>query len=225
MRSKINSDELIFFNLLKSLLAYNNQNNSDAFSLSLNDLQEKIEMDKQIISGIIDKLKNDGLISFDGYAENSDHLNLHFERTYKQIFELLPPADLDLILLDINKFIFENIHLFNFTFSNSTACKYAKKIKEKLDKNPNANINNFIREGINELYSQEIFIIKIFKILYNMSKNSNEENQQLVEKIIYCFFNLPIDENPFITTLFLTRISFELENLKLYQQKGATEAC
>ncbi|MCJ8342260.1 MAG: hypothetical protein MJH09_05360 [Cetobacterium sp.] len=218
MESMLYSEELIFFNLLKELLVPNLKNESAVVSLSLQDLHDKTEIDKQVISGMISKLQKDGLITFAAYGNEADEITLHFDRTHDKIFEFLPHEDLENILADINKFIFENMNLFTFNISHNTSKKYAKLIQERLNKNPEADINDLLRKGINELYSQKEFIIKLFKILYNIAKNANKENQELIEKIIYCFFNLPIDENPFITTLFLARISFELEMLKL--QKG-----
>lgn len=218
MQTKTNVEELIFFNLLKELLVPNLKNESTDVSFSLQDLHEKTEIDKQLISGMITKLQNDGLLSFDKYDACEDEITLHFEKTHDKIFEFLPHDDLDNILNDINKFIFENMHLFNFNISHNISKKYALLINNKLKANPNSDLNSLIREGINELYSQKEFIIKLSQILYNIAKNSTKENKELIEKIIYCSFNLPIDENPFITTLFLARISFELEILKLQQE-------
>ncbi|MBC2856546.1 MAG: hypothetical protein RR191_00735 [Cetobacterium sp.] len=218
MDTILKSEELVFFNLLKGLLVPNLKNESADISFSLQDLQEKIEIDKQLISGIINKLKDDKIVSLVNYTDQSDKITMHFEKTHDKLFEFLPHTDLDIILLDINTFIFENIQLFDFNNSYKITSDYAKEIKSRLDKDPNADINDILRKGINDLFSREESIIKIFKLLFKMSKNSTPENQDLVEKILYCFFNLPIDENPFLTTLFLTKMSFEMENLKL--QKG-----
>ena len=207
----INSRELAFFSILRNLLSPNIKDEIVDIDISLDDLEEKTEIDKKIIAGFIDGLRNNGLI--DVLNAEGDNATLHFEKTGEKLLSLISIGELDSTLKGMNRFIFKNLALFNFS-SSPIFKDVAMEVKMLLDHNPNANLNPIIRNTLSTYFSSQEAHIRISKLLYHACEVADEEDAKLLESILYFYFMLPPEENPFLTTLILTKISLELELMK-----------
>jgi hypothetical protein len=207
----INSKELAFFSILRNLLSPNIKDEIVDIDISLDDLEEKTEIDKKIIAGFIEGLRSNGLIDVLNYE--GDNATLHFEKTGEKLLSLISIGELESTLKGMNRFIFKNLALFNFS-SSPIFKEVAMEVKMLLDKNPNANLNPIIRNTLSTYFSSQEAHIKISKLLYHACEVADEEDAKLLESILYFYFMLPPEENPFLTTLILTKISLELELMK-----------
>ncbi|MGL6101463.1 MAG: hypothetical protein ACRC0G_17825, partial [Fusobacteriaceae bacterium] len=208
----IKSKELAFFNMLGKLITLNTKENHENVTLSYSDLQKKMELDKILISSFLEKLKDDKIIEIIKNDETS--VSINFVKTHEKLLEFISPGDLDSVISEINEFIFKYINLFNFDQTYNTIVETAKKMKSALDKNPKSDLSSFIREGIQELYSHPLVAFYYSKFFFELAEKIDKEDQKTLENIIYYFFNLPYEENPFITTTFLAQVSFQIEALK-----------
>ncbi|MGL4402902.1 MAG: hypothetical protein ACRCTS_04190 [Fusobacteriaceae bacterium] len=208
----IKSKELAFFNMLGKLITLNTHENQENFTLSYDDLQKKMELDRLLISSFLEKLKEDKIIDIIKNDETS--ISLNFIRTHEKLLEFICPDDLDTVINEINEFIFKYIHLFNFSQTYQIIIETAKKMKDALDKDPKSDLSSFIREGIHVLYNHPMVSFYYSKFFFELAEKIDDEDQKILEDIIYYFFNLPYDENPFITTIFLAQVAFQIETLK-----------
>lgn len=208
----IKSKELAFFNMLGKLITLDTNESQENVTLSYSDLQKKMELDRLLISSFLEKLREDKIIEIVKNDETSVCLN--FNRTHEKLLEFICPDDLDTVLNEINEFIFKYIHLFNFSQSYNIIVETAKKMKAALDKDPKSDLSSFIREGIQTMYGHPMVAFYYSKFFFELAEKIDEEDQGILEDIIYYFFNLPYEENPFITTTFLAQVAFQIEALK-----------
>lgn len=209
----IRSKELAFFNMLGKLITLNtNQNTEENITLSYNDMQKKMELDKIIISSFLEKLRDDKII--DIVKDDSTSVSINFNKTHEKLLEFIHPDDLDTVINEINEFIFKYIQLFNFSQTYPIVKDTAKKMKTAMDKNPHADLSPYIRAGIQSQYSNPGISFHYSKFFFEVAEKIDDEDQKILEDIIYYFYNLPYHENPFITTVFLAQVAFQIEALK-----------
>lgn len=208
----IKSKELAFFNMLGKLITLNTNTSEGDITLSYSDLQKKMELDKVIISSFLKKLKDDKII--DIVKDDSTNISINFNKTHERLLEFICPDDLDTVINEINEFIFKYIKLFNFSQTYPTVKATALKMKTAMDKNPHADLSSYIREGIQFQYSHPEVAFYYSKFFFELAEKIDSQDQRILEDIIYYFFNLPYHENPFITTVFLAQVAFQIEALK-----------
>ncbi|WP_319370567.1 hypothetical protein [uncultured Ilyobacter sp.] len=211
--NRLKSRELAFFNLLKSLISPNIKNESIDYVVSIEDLQKKMHIDRQIISQFIKKLQEDGLV--DILEETDTRLNMHFEKTHEKLLEFISLDEVESTIKDIKEFIGRNLRFFNFTTSEEYTKKYAEEALERMEKDgEDFDMTDIIEKGVNDVFNKESVMVEINKILFTICENAEEKDLNVLESIIYCSLNLPAVENPFYITLFLTKLCFEIEFLK-----------
>lgn len=209
----LRSKELAFFNLLKSLISPNIKNESIDYVVSIEDLQQKMHMDRQIISSFIAKLQEDSLL--DILEKTDTRLDIHFEKTHEKLLEFIGLDDVESTIIDIKEFIGRNLRFFNFTTSEEHTRKYAEEALERMEKyGEDFDMTDIIEKGVNDVYNKENVIVEINRIIFTICENACEKDLNTLESIIYCCLNLPAVENPFYITLFLTKLCFEIEFLK-----------
>ena len=108
---KSRSKALAFFNLLKTLIPSDIKNQSLDYKFSLDDLEEKVEMDKKIISSLIENLEHDGFINI--LHETSSEVNLHFERTYDKLIEVFSVEGIEDTIERMQDFVQKKIDYFD----------------------------------------------------------------------------------------------------------------
>ncbi|WP_372714460.1 hypothetical protein [Ilyobacter sp.] len=210
---RLKSRELAFFNLLKSLISPNIKNESIDYVVSIDDLQQKMQMDRQIISTFIAKLQKDGLV--DILEESDTRIDLHFERTHEKLLEFVSLDEVESTIIEIKEFIGRNLRFFNFTTSKEYTKKYAEEALERMEKyGEDFDMSDIIEKGVNDVFNKENVMVDINRILFTICENAEEKDLNTLESIIYCSLNLPAVENPFYITLFLTKLCFEIEFLK-----------
>ena len=210
---RLKSRELAFFNLLKSLISPNIKNESIDYVVSIDDLQQKMQMDRQIISTFIAKLQKDGLV--DILEESDTRIDLHFERTHEKLLEFVSLDEVESTIIEIKEFIGRNLRFFNFTTSKEYTKKYAEEALERMEKyGEDFDMSDIIEKGVNDVFNKENVMVEINRILFTICENAEEKDLNTLESIIYCSLNLPAVENPFYITLFLTKLCFEIEFLK-----------
>lgn len=211
--NRIKSKEVAFFNLLKSLVSPNIKNEVVEYSISSDDLKEKMDMDRQIISSFLMKLQADGLV--DILENTDDRVDLHFERTHDKLLEFMTIDDLDHIIKDIKDFISRNIKHFKFHVSHDVFTKYALETIEGMEsEGPAFDMSDIIERGVNDIFNREEVTIYVNRKLFDICSDANEEDLDILEGIFYCCLNLPVIENPFFITLFLAKLCFEMELCK-----------
>jgi|GEM_PF-1687167 len=207
------SKEVAFFNLLKSLVSPNIKNEVLEYSISVEDLKEKMFMDKKIISGFLQKLQEDGLL--DILENTDDRVDLHFERTHDKVLEFMSVDDLDNIIMNIKDFISRNITHFRFHVSQDIFNSYAQESLEGIEKEgPAFDMSGIIERGVNDIFNREEVIVSVNRKLFDICTEAKEEDLEILEGIFYCCLNLPPMENPFYITLFLAKLCFQMEMSK-----------
>lgn len=114
----------------------------------------------------------------------------------------------------MSNFINKKISYFNIGGTNENILRYAIEIKNLMDeKGKDVDINHIISRGIKEILSEDKNRTLLNKIVFEIAKDADEEDLKRLEEIIYYKLNLPVEENPFHVTLFLTAISYEIQYL------------
>lgn len=210
--SIIKSKELAFFNMLGKLISAKLGNDNQDITVSFEELQDKMEIDRALITSFLNQLKKDKIL--DVIKQDETTVSLHFEKTHEKLLEFVHPDDLDVILLEMNEFIFKYSNQFRFDETYPIIKAAAKKIHEMQNSNSNSDFSELIRKGIKMLYDNPYVVIYFSKFFYQLAENIDEEDQYVLENIIYYFYSLPYEENPFIATIFLSQVAFQLEALK-----------
>lgn len=211
--NRVKSKEVAFFNLLKSLISPNIKDEALDYSVSVEDLKEKMEIDKMIISGFLNRLSADGIL--DVKVDREERVNLHFERTHTKLLDFLAIDDLDKVIGDIKEFLGNNLEYCNFQVDNTLFNKYALITMEGLEKEgPAFDMTDLIEAGVKEIFNREEVMIRVNKLLYRIACNADDKDLEVLEGILYCCLNLPFEENPFYITLFLMKTCFQMEMLK-----------
>jgi hypothetical protein len=211
--NRLKSRELAFFNLLKSFISPNIKNESLDYTVSVEDLQEKMDMDRKIISSFIQKLQNEGLIEI--LEKTEERLDLHFERTHDKLLEFISYDEVESTIVDMKEFISRNLYDFDFHVSKPHMISYAKEALEGIEKYGDSfDMSDIIEKGVNDVFNKEEVILRINRILFKICEKADESDLNTLESIFYCSINLPVIENPFYITVFLTKLCFEMENIK-----------
>ncbi len=210
---KSRSKALAFFNLLKTLIPSDIKNQSLDYKFSLDDLEEKVEMDKKIISSLIENLEHDGFINI--LNETSTEVNLHFERTYDKLIEVFSVEGIEDTIERMQDFVQKKIHYFDIDKIPVPLEKYIEKAIDLVKiEGMDADLNPIIEEGIKVALSDVDNLIRIKKIIYKLCEDATEEDLDALELILFCQLNFPLEENPFYVVLFLSRVCYELEKEK-----------
>jgi len=206
------SEDIAFFNLLKGLIAPTLENETLDYSVSVKDLADKMEIDIKIISKFLKKLKEDGLV--DVLNGKNGNVNLHFEKTHDKLLEIISIDEVEEKISNMSDFINKKISYFKISDTSEYILRYATEIKNLMDeKGKNADINEIISRGIKEILGEDKNRTLLNKIVFEIAKEADEDDLKRLEEIIYYKLNLPIEENPFHVTLFLTAISYKIQYL------------
>ena len=210
--NKNTSEDIAFFNLLKGLIAPKLENETLDYTISISDLSNKMEIDIKIISKFLKKLQEDGLI--DVLNNINGNVNLHFEKTHDKLLEIISVDAVEEKISNINDFIKKKISYFNLNNTHELISKYTLEIKKLMDeKGPNVDINHIISKGIKEILSEEKNRTTLNKTIFEIAKEADKDDLKTLEEIVYYKLNLPIEENPFYVTLFLTAVSYKIQYL------------
>jgi len=206
------SEEIAFFNLLKGLIAPKLENESMDYNVSIDDLSTKMEIDIKIISKFLKQLQDDGLV--DILKEVDGNISLHFEKSHDKLLEIISIDAVEEKISNMNDFIKKKISYFPMNNKNEYITGYALEIKNLMEKEgPNVDINHIISKGIKEILSKEKNRTLLNKTIFEIAKTADEDDLKKLEEIIYYKLNLPMEENPFYVTLFLTAVSYKIQYL------------
>jgi len=210
---KNTSEDIAFFNLLKGLIAPTIGDESVNYKISINDLADKMEMDKRIISKFLSKLQENGLINVLGDVD--DEVNLHFDKTHKKLLEIISFDGVEGKILTISDFIEKKSSYFDFNSYRKYISKYALEAKNKIEfEGSDADLRDIVSRGIREILSSDKNKNVLNRIIFEIAKDADEDDSKILEEIIYYRLNLPVEEDPFHVTLFLTVLSLELQYLQ-----------
>ncbi|MGB6127840.1 MAG: hypothetical protein WBG30_03735 [Psychrilyobacter sp.] len=206
------SEDIAFFNLLKGLIAPKLGNETFNYNLSISDLSNKMEIDIKIISKFLKKLQGNGLVEI--LKEVDGSVYLHFEKTHDKLLEIISIDAVEEEISHMSDFIKKKIAYFHINDSNTFITQYALEIKILLDeKGPDADISDIISRGIKDILSEEKNRTLLNKTIFEIAKKADDDDLKILEEIIYYKLNLPVEENPFLVTLFLTAISYKIQYL------------
>lgn len=206
------SEDIAFFNLLKGLIAPKLGNETLNYSISISDLSNKMEIDIKIISKFLKKLQENGLVEI--LNEVDGNVYLHFEKTHDKLLEIISVDAVEEKISDMSDFIKKKISYFNINSTNEYIPRYALEIKNLMDENgPDTDISEIISRGIKEILNEEKNRTLLNKTIFEIAKEADEDDLKSLEEIIYYKLNLPVEENPFYVTLFLTAISYKIQYL------------
>ncbi|MCS5421564.1 MULTISPECIES: Rrf2 family transcriptional regulator [Psychrilyobacter] len=206
------SEDIAFFNLLRGLIAPKLGNETLDYTISISDLANKMEMDIKIISKFLKKLKEDGLVNVLNGVDGN--VNLHFEKTHDKLLEIISVDAVEETISDMSDFIEKKKSHFNINYENEYISRYALEIKNLMDeKGQNTDLSEIISKGIKEILSEEKNRTLLNKTIFEIAKEADEDDLKKLEEIIYFKLNLPVEENPFYVTLFLTAISYQIQYL------------
>lgn len=208
----IKSKELAFFNMLGESIVPNIKNGKCDVSISYSELQSKMEIDKSVISSFLEKLKDDHFINI--INESEAKVLIHFEKSYEKLLNFVHPENLESILIEINDFILKYLYLFNFETTSILIKNIAKEMYDLLKINPSHDLSDLIREGLKKQHTHPLISFYYSKFFFKLAEEIEDKDQKTLENIIYYFYTLPYEENPFITTIFLSKICFQIEALK-----------
>lgn len=203
------SKDLAFFSMLTTFLHFDLNKEAQNFSISLNELEEKSELKADDILKNIEKLEGMNFLKIKEKKENILFLDL--SNSINKLNEVFSVTEIDKMIKEFEKFIYKYD---GFIIKNEKLKKYSEEIRNIIHKNPLADINPIIMNGVRDIFSDELIILLESKI-YNLSEIINIDNNQtedliedlkIIEVIIFCFCNFPKEENPFLVTLFLASI-------------------
>jgi biotin operon repressor len=199
------SRDIAFFNILSTALNLNFVETASNFSVSLDELQGKIGLSKELILSNINKLQANGLISLK--SEEGENLILDLSCSYNKLAEVFSRDEIDEILLEFDYFIkkYDTIII-----NDDRIHKFVEITKDKINEDSNGDLNDIIRDGIEEIFDSET-VITLEKQIYDICDEADERELQIIEVILFCFYNFKNIENPFFVTLFLATIYENME--------------
>ena len=211
--NRVKSKEIAFFNLLKSLVSPNIKNEILEYSISVDDLKEKMSLDKKIISSFLLKLQKDGLL--DILENTDDRVDIHFEKTHDKLLEFMSIDDLDHTIRNIKNFISRNISHFQFHIPRKAFDGYAEEALKRMEiEGDEFDMSDLIEKGVEDIFNKEDTLVYVNRKLFDIASEAKEEDLEELEGIFYCSLNLPPMENPFYITLFLAKVAFDMEVCK-----------
>lgn len=211
MEKKLTHD-IAFFNLLRNLIPAKFKYNE--YNFCIHDVEEKLEMDKNIIRGLLKNLESDKLIRI--LNENDEDVRVSFETSYDNLLEVFTVDDIEDLIKEMQNFIKRNYHYFNFSNSpiEEKFKEYALEASKLIaNEGIEANLNPIISKGINEVLSVEKNNIILKKRIFELCKDAANEELKALEAILFCDVNFPKTENPFYVTLFLTKLVIYMKEL------------
>lgn len=211
MEKKLTHD-IAFFNLLRNLIPAKFKYNE--YNFSINDIEEKLEMDRTIIRGLLKNLESDKLIKI--LTENEQDVKVSFETSYDNLLEVFTIEDIESLIKEMQNFIKRNYHYFNFENSGleDNFREYAVEAAELISREGmNANLNPIITRGIVEVLSIEKNNLILKKRIYDLCRDAANEELKALEAILFCDVNFPKTENPFYVTLFLTKLVIYMKEI------------
>ena len=211
MEKKLTHD-IAFFNLLRNLIPAKFKYNE--YNFSINDIEEKLEMDRTIIRGLLKNLESDKLIKI--LTENEQDVKVSFETSYDNLLEVFTIEDIESLIKEMQNFIKRNYHYFNFENSGleDNFREYAVEAAELISREGmNANLNPIITRGIIEVLSIEKNNLILKKRIYDLCRDAANEELKALEAILFCDVNFPKTENPFYVTLFLTKLVIYMKEI------------
>lgn len=204
MEKKLTHD-VAFFNLLRNLMPAKFKYNE--YNFSINDMEEKLEMDRSIIRGLLKNLESDKLVKI--LNESDLDVKLSFDTSYENLLEVFSIDDIETLIKEMQGFIKRNYNYFNFdnTELEQEFTEYAKKASVLIEaEGLNVNLNPIIAEGITQILGKEKNDLLIKKRIFNFCKDAAQEELKALEAILFFDVNFPKIENPFYVTLFLTKL-------------------
>ena len=199
------SRDIAFFNILSTALNLNFVETASNFSVGLDGLHGKIGLSKELILANINKLQANGLISLK--STEGENLVLDLSCSYNKLAEVFSKDEIDEILLEFDYFIKKYDKLI---INDNRIHKFVEMTKNKINEDSNGDLNNIIKEGIEELFDGET-VINLEKKIYDICNEADEKELQIIEVILFCFYNFKNIENPFFVTLFLATIYENME--------------
>lgn len=201
--------ELAFLNFLKHTTPTIIDFQNDHVTFSINDLENKMELDKKEISNFLAELKNHNFLDITELSK--DTFNIHFHVTYNTLMDFINPHDIDEILEDIYYFISKYSFELNFDFVSKSIFDATKEIYPLIKNDPNCDISPIIRKSIIALSKKAHIELYFAKLLFSLSDKIEDVDQKIYENIFYYFLTLPYEDNPFITTLLLSKVFIQIE--------------
>ncbi len=197
--------EIAFFNLLRNIIPAKFK--YAEYNFSICDMEEKLEMDRTIIRGLIKNLESDKLIKV--MYQTDEDITLSFEASYDNLLEVFTVEDIEELIKEMQTFIKRNYK--HFIFEDEELEEkfkiFAKKARDKMKfEGFNADINPLIKEGIEEILGNRENNLSLKKKIYKVCTLAEEEDLKALEAILFCDVNFPKTENPFYVTLFLTKL-------------------
>lgn len=201
--------ELAFLNFLKHTTPNIIDFQNDHVTFSIKDLESKMELDKKTISDFLTELKKHNFLDITELSK--DTFDIYFHVTYNTLMDFINPHDIDEILEEIYYFISKYSFDLNFNFVSKSLFETAETIYPLIQKDPNYDISPIIRQSIKN-FSQKTHVELYFaKLLFSLSDKIDDVDQKIYENIFYYFLTLPYEDNPFITTLFLSKVFIQIE--------------
>lgn len=198
--------EIAFFNLLRNIIPAKFKYST--YELTMSDMEEKLDMDRTIIRGLIKNLESDKLVEV--LSESDNNIKVSFEASYDNLLEVFSIDDIEDLIKEMQLFIKRNYNYFVFSEKEveEKFREYAKEAKNLMKfEGFSADINPIIKKGIEEILGNEKnHSLSLKKQIYKVCLNAKEEDLKALEAILFCDVNFPKSENPFYVTLFLTKL-------------------
>lgn len=206
------SKELAFLNFLR--FSYPQENNFSSYKkdFDIDDIQDKMDINKKVLTKFLNQLKKDDFLDFSKLGE--DKFKIEFKITFEKLLEFINPHELDSTIEEIEEFVFKYIHLFDFQATSTFAINTAQQVYPILEKDPNADISSHINSTLVSAAKLPETQKYVARLLFTLSDEIEKVDQKTFESIFFYFFTVPFENNPFVTTLFLFRLSLQLEALK-----------
>lgn len=196
---KYSSKELAFFSIMETALNFNLIEEKTSFHITIDELVEKLGMNKAVIEQHLINLDGLGFLKLKENNGGSYVLDLSKSRT--KLYEVFSQQEIDRLLKDFDNFIKK----YNLVEKNEKLKSYVALIKNELVKNINCDINYIIKKGIEEIFDDEE-IVNLEKELYNLCEIIHEDDMEVIEVVLFCLYNFKKTDNPFLVTLFLASI-------------------
>lgn len=204
---RYHSKEIAFFNILSTALNLSLNEHTSNFEVEIQDLSDKIKMSPEEIMDNIYQLENHEILKVKEKDKKSFILDLSGYGT--KLAEVFTTEEIDEMLKEFDFFITKYS---NLLVKTEKLIPYIEETKIKLKKDANSDLNDMIHDGIADVFTEEIIII-LEKKIYNMCEYADEKDLEIIEVILFCFYNFGKHENPFLVTLFLASIFNNIETL------------
>ncbi len=208
--------ELAFLNFLKHTTPNIVDFQNSHVTFSILELESKMDLDKETISDFLNQLKQHNFLDITELSK--DTFDIHFHVTYNTLMDFINPHDIDEILEEIYYFIMKYSKELNFDFVSKSLFESTKVVYPLLQKDPNYDLSPIIRESLKNLSKKAHIEFYISKLLFSFADKIEDEDQKIYENIFYYFLTLPFEDNPFLTTLFLSKLFIQIEAMN----KGVT---